>query len=727
MATTGPEVIPPSTPLELALRRIADPDIRGRARDLCNEIQQIRSELDSTQQPTEASQKRSADGYALEMRAHDALIDALPDIASQQRAVIECGHALQKLFALLQKPNPEPFSGRTRRAPDNQYTRGDFGPPDVGGSPKFFANGQPRDVNRPTAARDTDPADGRRFPGAGMPLGDLDTNINAGEGTHGVETVGHAINRLREELMAHFSQARIDTLTDQRALDIMSRMKDLEQHDRSAPCPPTPLPPQPVALDHYRSAHRKHKHTKRRKSTPYPTPSAAPWDTLQPTFPYEFNNYLSGATPRVPSPVIPFVANLDSLSDSESEGDGDLSSTPVSRKRCYLRRLLRRIQGSDEGETQAQTQLPAGWGGRNQSQQAFPPHAPFNTTQPVQPLTPFGATAFPPLPDFTSVPAPLQPVVPDMPAWYKVSGPTPQMAPGAINPFHAGAFTPNATWAPTFPLTIDTRTPWIAPVALAYTPVIYYNPIPVNVVTGQPARQVFPPVSPMQWAEAYASCGARIDAVYETVFPAFSRYSDTPPLEIERHLVLNPANCLDPNLRWDLTQNPKAVGCCLARSSRGLLHNATDIFSKKVFTLDEHHLQDVGPKKVMLFAEPGQEMLCYMMLHHWGPIELPRKLPRDVTVGDVVESIYAYLREPLTAADHTLILSNSTRARDDMRSWRNYRTSRQTELEMDLTKKQYRRIDAMGHDRYFLGLRQEVFEDGQWTIRVSFGRGIGQY
>jgi len=114
-------------------------------------------------------------------------------------------------------------------------------------------------------------------------------------------------------------------------------------------------------------------------------------------------------------------------------------------------------------------------------------------------------------------------------------------------------------------------------------------------------------------------------------------------------------------------------------------------------------------------------------LHHWGPIELPRKLPRDVTVGDVVESIYAYLREPLTAADHTLILSNSTRARDDMRSWQNYRTSRQTELEMDLTKKQYRRIDAMGHDRYFLGLRQEVFEDGQWTIRVSFGRGIGQY
>ncbi|PPQ71419.1 hypothetical protein CVT24_012237 [Panaeolus cyanescens] len=191
--------------------------------------------------------------------------------------------------------------------------------------------------------------------------------------------------------------------------------------------------------------------------------------------------------------------------------------------------------------------------------------------------------------------------------------------------------------------------------------------------------------SPFRWPTWYYNPALH---VVQGHLPSASDISYVPPitsLRLHYHLCFNPLNPLVPHIAWDVIYPPSHARILDFQNS-----GPSRFISP---ALDVEALQP-SVKKVWIFTD--HQSLSYWM-ERWGPISITRDA---ITIADILQGIYDYLRTPLTLEDMqqvTKIPGN----RECLRMARAYRAKDSLEVEAVVLAAPYRRIDVIGGHRRF--------------------------
>ena len=99
----------------------------------------------------------------------------------------------------------------------------------------------------------------------------------------------------------------------------------------------------------------------------------------------------------------------------------------------------------------------------------------------------------------------------------------------------------------------------------------------------------------------------------------------------------------------------------------------------------------------------------------WGPIALEKK---NISIGDILQAIYDYLRVPLTADDISY-LSTIPGNRENLRKVRALRAREAYDLDIVVLKSGYRRVDVLGTCRRFKSLSILTMADNTWRLDLD--------
>lgn len=178
---------------------------------------------------------------------------------------------------------------------------------------------------------------------------------------------------------------------------------------------------------------------------------------------------------------------------------------------------------------------------------------------------------------------------------------------------------------------------------------------------------------------------------------------EAPRLRLHYHLCYNPHNSrLDAEILWDIILPPQFARVW-ARTffrrwkSPDLSQAALEPSVETVWILSDH------------------TALAYWM-NRWGPIIVRSE---SVTIGDILQAIYTFLRVPLTPEDLRDI-SSVPGNRKSLRFARAQRAKDSHELESVVIAHGYKRVDVLGGHRKFHGMRVVVLPDRTWRLYVGF-------
>ncbi|KAH9483927.1 hypothetical protein JR316_0003405 [Psilocybe cubensis] len=190
-----------------------------------------------------------------------------------------------------------------------------------------------------------------------------------------------------------------------------------------------------------------------------------------------------------------------------------------------------------------------------------------------------------------------------------------------------------------------------------------------------------PYASPMQWQQPLASA---------------------PPLELNPQLSINFDNPVHPWIFWDITHPPEISARLY---DRPFLHRVQPNFEDPAFT--------TRIRKVRLVST--HPVLSYWM-KRWGLLTI--RSSENLTVGDVLNAIYKYLRELLTPDD----ISHINTVPGNQKSLRlalKERAKDSRAVEAVVIAQGYRRVDVLGGHRRFQGLHVQFPPEGSWQLSLS--------
>jgi hypothetical protein len=175
------------------------------------------------------------------------------------------------------------------------------------------------------------------------------------------------------------------------------------------------------------------------------------------------------------------------------------------------------------------------------------------------------------------------------------------------------------------------------------------------------------------------------------------------PLHLHPHLTPNPLDPSIPTLLWDVIHPPE-----LARiySGRHLLL-PVDLNAKAV-----------RPMASELYITSDHPVLALWMTI-WGPIMVRNP---DITLCDVLDAIYKYLREPMKPEEMELLKSVPGNEAN-IQYAAHQRATDSYDLYSVTMKSGFRRVDVLGGHRMFMGLRPVVFQDNTWKLYLSLRPG----
>lgn len=178
-------------------------------------------------------------------------------------------------------------------------------------------------------------------------------------------------------------------------------------------------------------------------------------------------------------------------------------------------------------------------------------------------------------------------------------------------------------------------------------------------------------------------------------------FSQEPPLILHHQLCYNPYNLDLPGLVWDIVHPPEFAR--IYDPSRYKLRKSPDFNSepfqktvKKIWVLSDH-------------AGLGY------WIERWGPITIEAD---KITIKHVLQGIYGYLRTPLTDEDleHVDIMPGNC---DTLHQARAYRARDSYEIDAVVLASGFRRVDILGGDRRFQGLRTVILPDYTWMLHLG--------
>jgi hypothetical protein len=256
-------------------------------------------------------------------------------------------------------------------------------------------------------------------------------------------------------------------------------------------------------------------------------------------------------------------------------------------------------------------------------------------------------------------------------------------------------------------------TPWSAwSATLPNLPEIQSFDQPLNPNPGRPALWTSPfnapldlpspantPVWPLPSPARVANAPPALPYWWEPgTFPV-QPFNTAVPLRLHPHIIYNPINPSVPMLQWDILHR--------AEQARILTGRQVTI----PVNLDA---QAVLPNVSKIYISSVHPLLALWM-ESWGPIMVEKP---DITIRDILDAIYEYFQKPLTRRDFRRI-SESPYSADYLTISAHRRAKASYELYFVGLASGFRRVDVMGRNRQFQGLRPVIFQDN--TCKLFLG------
>ncbi|KDR81700.1 hypothetical protein GALMADRAFT_239829 [Galerina marginata CBS 339.88] len=174
-----------------------------------------------------------------------------------------------------------------------------------------------------------------------------------------------------------------------------------------------------------------------------------------------------------------------------------------------------------------------------------------------------------------------------------------------------------------------------------------------------------------------------------------------PMLHLQSQLSYNLHDINNPDLVWDIIHPPDYARLCDRRYF-------------KRWILPDFDSPAFEPSVQTAWVMSDHPVLSHW-ISRWGPVSM--KLEK-ITVKDLLDGIYYYLRTPLTTQDMAHIKSIPGN-KDALRFARARRAKESREVEAVVIKQGYRRVDVLGGHRRFQGLRVEILPDYSWRLHLG--------
>ncbi|PPQ93269.1 hypothetical protein CVT25_015267 [Psilocybe cyanescens] len=171
-----------------------------------------------------------------------------------------------------------------------------------------------------------------------------------------------------------------------------------------------------------------------------------------------------------------------------------------------------------------------------------------------------------------------------------------------------------------------------------------------------------------------------------------------PTLELNAQLSINYENPASPWIFWDIIHPPEIYARLY---DRPFLHRVAPDFKEPAFTTCIRKVRVVSAHPVLSY-----------WINRWGILSIKSE---NMTIADVLNGIYKYLRELLTPDD--IFRINSVPGNQKSLHYAlNQRAKDTAEVEAVVIAQGYRRVDVLGGHRRFQGLHMQFPPEGSWQL-----------
>ncbi|KAF8163392.1 hypothetical protein B0H34DRAFT_695291 [Crassisporium funariophilum] len=229
--------------------------------------------------------------------------------------------------------------------------------------------------------------------------------------------------------------------------------------------------------------------------------------------------------------------------------------------------------------------------------------------------------------------------------------------------------------------------------------------IPKNLPPRLPTPENISPLPPPHYAYNLTQFPRSPCPFHTPVSPWWSHFNPwnlpPPPPVICLHpqLAYNSFDISSPQIIWDIINPPDYAGV------------RSDPHLHKRWTVPDFDGEAFKPSVKKIWVLSDHPVLAYW-IDRWGPITIESA---KITIREVLQGIYNYLRVPLTRRDLGQIKSIPGN-RDALRSTRAHRARDSYEVESVVLGFGYRRVDVIGGHRRWQGVRIVVLEDNTWRL-----------
>ncbi|KAG6855043.1 hypothetical protein C0991_005972 [Blastosporella zonata] len=229
-------------------------------------------------------------------------------------------------------------------------------------------------------------------------------------------------------------------------------------------------------------------------------------------------------------------------------------------------------------------------------------------------------------------------------------------------------------------LRLPQATPWTQPRTIPELP---------------PHAHLFPPIEVVPNVHPHAETD---DEYLEPgTFPAVA-FGTNVPVRLHPDLIYNPADPAVPMLEWDISHKPE-----MSKRYTG----------RMVYVLPNLLEKATLPPMPNMWIYSDHPVLAAWM-KDWGPIMINTA---DCKVRDLLDEIYAYMRQPLTERDMERVEMAGERLNLERSARQRVRDGH--ELKPVAMKTGFMRVDVLGGARKFLGLRAVVHQDRSWVVYMG--------
>ncbi|KAJ7576803.1 hypothetical protein C8J56DRAFT_1114064 [Mycena floridula] len=126
-----------------------------------------------------------------------------------------------------------------------------------------------------------------------------------------------------------------------------------------------------------------------------------------------------------------------------------------------------------------------------------------------------------------------------------------------------------------------------------------------------------------------------------------------------------------------------------------------------------------SPDRIHIFPELNNASPWLYWIAQWGPIVIEKRDEKPISVGNVLDAIYAYFRQPLTKEEQ--ILAKKTPGNDtNLLQAMELRAAEGPEVR-DYVMSRPSRVDLLGKIHWFWGMRHSSRQYPDGTIAVYLG------